>query len=396
MARRSRPFSNIFQPRDFGVCCFEMKLKKWGLAGVSVVVSLLLLEGGLREFTVFPVHESKKNLIEDPRLGFRMNPGLKDIDANGFRNPAAVAQADLVALGDSHTYGYNVSSEETWPRLLGRRLGLSVYNFGVGSYGLLQYYALMDDALALHPRYIVVGLYLHNDVRDICSQLELPYWNKFVTDRRIQIPAVTKCLRQGETAEAPPWWKRTAVGSAYAALVAEPLADKWILFQKRYGSALVVKDGLNDTIIPLKRLDKHARYVDLRSPKIIGLAEFSKLLLLEMKARADQEGVGFGVLLIPSKENVFYDYLLERKYQLPEVYHQLVRDERALNDDFESFFTQNHVPFADARPYLLKKLAAVGNVYPEWRDSHPRKVGYEAYADAALDGLGLAKFLPAP
>src|SRR6185503_20935478 len=99
------------------------------------------------------------------------------IDAFGFRNEARPLHADVVALGDSHTYGYNVQAGESWPAQLSRLSGLSVYNMGMGGYGPLQYLALTSRALALHPKHLVVAVLLINDLADVCLLVRRrPFW----------------------------------------------------------------------------------------------------------------------------------------------------------------------------------------------------------------------------
>jgi len=43
-------------------------------------------------------------------LGSRGNPKFWEHDGNGFRNVAIPTQADVVAIGTSHTYGATVAS----------------------------------------------------------------------------------------------------------------------------------------------------------------------------------------------------------------------------------------------------------------------------------------------
>ncbi len=88
-----------------------------GLLGVSVLIaelalqlaSVLFIDVDLitrRAGTSVPV------LVDDDRLGKRGNPEWWEHDARGFRNPSALSSAIVVALGDSHTYGTRVNSEE--------------------------------------------------------------------------------------------------------------------------------------------------------------------------------------------------------------------------------------------------------------------------------------------
>ena len=102
----------------------------------------------------------------DAVLGTRMAPNAPGHDARGFRNEAAPAQADLVAIGDSHTWGTNARIDEAWPQVLGRSLGRTAYNLALGGYGPIQYEALAEEALTLRPSVIIVALYVGNDLWD--------------------------------------------------------------------------------------------------------------------------------------------------------------------------------------------------------------------------------------
>ncbi len=73
-----------------------------------------------------------------------------------------------MAIGDSHTYGYNVERQDSWPALVARHKQLSVYVYSNGGYGILHYRWLFDQALTRKPKYVVVGLYLANDLEDYC------------------------------------------------------------------------------------------------------------------------------------------------------------------------------------------------------------------------------------
>ena len=104
--------------------------------------------------------------VPDPVLEYRIEPGTGGHDGRGFRNAQTLDRADVVALGDSQTWGVNASIGGSWPAQLAARTGRTVYNMGRGGYALLQYRALLDDALALEPRWIVVAFYFGNDVWD--------------------------------------------------------------------------------------------------------------------------------------------------------------------------------------------------------------------------------------
>src|SRR5688572_30586092 len=50
--------------------------------------------------------------VPDERLGHRPNPDKPGHDRKGFRNPEVPAKADIIALGDSQTYGTGVQRDE--------------------------------------------------------------------------------------------------------------------------------------------------------------------------------------------------------------------------------------------------------------------------------------------
>ena len=108
--------------------------------------------------------------LEDPLLGYRPLPGSGDHDERGFRNESVPSGADVVALGDSQTWGVNAPIDQSWPAVLASETGLVVYNMRTGGYGPLHYRVLLDEALALDPRWIVIALFLGNDVHD-CYEL---------------------------------------------------------------------------------------------------------------------------------------------------------------------------------------------------------------------------------
>jgi hypothetical protein len=83
-----------------------------------------------------------------PREGFSatMNTagwhgGKVTIRKDGFRSNGSEPPplpADVLVVGDSFTFGYQVSDNETWPACLERKLGRGVDNGGVYGYGTAQ------------------------------------------------------------------------------------------------------------------------------------------------------------------------------------------------------------------------------------------------------------------
>lgn len=98
--------------------------KKRALFSVlTVIVTVGLIEAMLNILTwtsprVAQLLTSPWPIVPDDHLGYRPSPGIPDHDSRGWRNPMAYKKADLVALGDSQTYGAGVDAMEAWPRQL--------------------------------------------------------------------------------------------------------------------------------------------------------------------------------------------------------------------------------------------------------------------------------------
>src|SRR5580765_3742322 len=88
-------------------------------------------------------------------------------DTDGFRNPEARARFDIAALGDSFTDAMIMDVEASWPSQLGRRLGVTVQNYGTAGFGPQQELLVLKDYVAVHrPRAVVLAFFAGNDIFD--------------------------------------------------------------------------------------------------------------------------------------------------------------------------------------------------------------------------------------
>jgi lysophospholipase L1-like esterase len=101
-------------------------------------------------------------------------------DALGYRNPESPAQADVVLLGDSMTYGHGVEETSTAAHFLREELDRTVVNLGWTGDSPIQYLArLRNYALPLHPRVVIV-FFFENDLDDILLDRTPDEIRKFV------------------------------------------------------------------------------------------------------------------------------------------------------------------------------------------------------------------------
>lgn len=147
------------------------------LLTASTLLSVAAAEGVARFFIKLPQERiyPQVRYQAHPVRGFTLSPNqsafTKDqsatIDAIGFRTSGRLATAEssqfrILALGDSFTFGYGVADHETWPAMLGRKLGskFQVLNAGVTSYSVFHELDLFKEkGLGLKPRLLIHGLY---------------------------------------------------------------------------------------------------------------------------------------------------------------------------------------------------------------------------------------------
>ncbi|SJZ61272.1 GDSL-like Lipase/Acylhydrolase family protein [Enhydrobacter aerosaccus] len=143
----------------------ELALRAWSIEYLIKWPNFVL---GAR--TVLAQRENSR-FQDDPLLGYvpRPNyavPGIS-FDSNGFRRTGTVPspKRPILAVGDSYTYGDEVTDRETWPAQLQQRIGRPVLNAGVSGYGFDQTVLRAEqEAEATHPAVIVVS-FIADDIR---------------------------------------------------------------------------------------------------------------------------------------------------------------------------------------------------------------------------------------
>ncbi len=80
-------------------------------------------------------------------------------DFRGFRNSGILRRANIVAMGDSQTYGMGSPIQDAWPQQLEFLSNQTVYNISFGGWGPIQYGYLWKEALALQPHTVVIGFH---------------------------------------------------------------------------------------------------------------------------------------------------------------------------------------------------------------------------------------------
>ena len=343
------------------------------LAFVSLVVSLFAAEYVLRAVTPFPITELSHRRA-DPNFGYVVAADVPDVDANGFRNRGVTLDsADLVVVGDSHTYGYNVDVTHAFPAVLGQLTGRKVYAMAAGGYGIYQYLALIDALLAHRPKDVVLALYPANDLGSACSIVTLPSWLALARKAGVQPP---RC-RGREIS-------RTSFLQSSALLGAIDYA--WLRFTPAHCASPAIRFAAGPCLT-LERGERHTRLTSLDDPENRQSFDNALAILRFAHARLRDRGVRFSVLMIPSRERVLLEWSRAYAQEKDPRLDALAQGEIDLAGKFAEFLAGEAIPVRDAAPTVVAAFAAAlarnEAFYPSTSDGHPFAAGYAAYAQAA-------------
>jgi hypothetical protein len=373
---------------------FKPLVLKSGVLAGSLLLALFLCEGAAR-LLLNPADYLSVVMVPDSVLGRVAAPSAiaAGFDKWGFRNPAVPERADIVALGDSHTYGNTAAMKDSWPLVLGRLSGQRVYNMGLGGYGPNQYYALFQSkALSLKPKMIICGLYLGDDFENAyVMTYGLEHWAYLRS-----LPHETVDLDIWKTPVVPGWYKRIRRWLSRHSVTYQVIVHGAIGERLRGGVPIRNAEQLSEGTtldVPEKNIREAfrpksiAKRIDQRRPRIREGMRITFKLLDDMHTTARQHDIEFVVAIIPTKEMVFSEYL-EPNTTLPliDVVHAVLADGRIARDAVVKFLTDSGISFVDTLP-ALKRATSQQLYVRHAADMHPSKNGYRVIAEAIHAGL---------
>jgi len=144
-------------------------------AGAAIAVTL-------RAYRYYHAHQTNyvgdSFIMDDPVVGYVQRPGIHNrytappaydiytddlgarVDKQGMQAPRKV---DLLAVGDSFTWGHGVQDESTYVRRLARAKHLTASNVALASYGLTTSYLSFRKFSFLEPTIVIFG-FIEDDV----------------------------------------------------------------------------------------------------------------------------------------------------------------------------------------------------------------------------------------
>lgn len=257
------------------------------------------------------------SLIADPELGIRTANNLDiqidghpdfsfhiETDEQGFRNRHSRGPVDIVAIGDSFTFGYGVDDDKAWPSLLERETGMLVANLGQTGYGpQAELQVLEQVGLPLQPK-LVIWQFFANDFHDAAKFQE---WQRAGKPNLFQWGAERSASMQAERDS------RSALagvrGFLHNNVVSYELV-KYVLGLGAYGERRTQQMAaqVGPSLLYLNR----AQLDDWSNPNWPAVAEgaaLTKTTLLRAAQEVEATGASFVILMIPSKEEMFAPWL---------------------------------------------------------------------------------------
>ena len=351
---------------------------------LTIFISLLLSEFVVRQF-FHPVDYLQPILEDDPILSHRISPNSGGHDDWGFRNYERPSRVDIVAIGDSQTYGVSARSHQSWPAHLSKISELSTYNMALGGYGPLQYlHLLKSKALELKPKTVIVGLYFGNDFLDSYNRAySVAQWAHY-RNTEVTVPETPQndVVIRPKNGRFLGSFRNWMAGKSviYRLVTQSALGDKVRDEELVSGNQDLVDlnfDKIRQTFTPNLRL----KTVNLESPAVREGVRISKIAISEMKAICASRNIELLVVLIPTKELV-YSELIEIRFNdsMTNTFVSLVKNETSIRDDLSDYLSNENISFVDVLPPLRRMAEKGEDLYP-FNDGHPNGFGYSVIAN---------------
>lgn len=368
-----------------------------GLILVSTVVALLLGELVLR-LVVNPGDFLIATLIDDPVLGHRIKPRTTGHDALGFRNQEVPERVDVVAIGDSITYGVSAARDDSWPHQIGILLHEPVYNMALGGFGPLEYlYLATHEARKLRPRLLLVGFYFGNDLIDAYRSVrQNPYW--YMWREAGSADAGEPAFQRAWEAEPKKrfaalrnWLSRHSV---FYSVFRVTLLQRLASWEKDRMASQVTPDrqmiwtdpseySVRTIFTPQLRLSA----LDPRLPSVQEGLRITKRAFTSLKSDADAHGTQFLVVLIPTKERAYCRYLKDSGEPMPNTLVSMCDAEEQVKNDLVRFLATRKIAYVDVTGALEEQIHKHVQVFPTDSDAHPQATGYRVIARTVYDAV---------
>ena len=365
---------------------------------ISLSVSIIFAEFFIRLF-YDPRDFLRPKLIQHNVLGHIIEPSSLGYDSWGFRNEEEPDSANIIFIGDSHTFGDNVRSEDNWPSLIAKLSNQKVYNLSLGGYGPAEYYYLFTEkVMRLNCHSVVISFYVGNDFYDAYKSIyNNEYWS-FLRNQQLKpcIEGGTDYIDVVKINE-----NKQFLGGIRDFMVHHSVLYRILSFH--FGRYFYYIETLITGVPNLPRISSNKKNIDtffelrlnLKNPNSYKIKEGIRLtedLFLMIKDSCVSKGIELFVLYIPTKEMI-YSVLLSPEFS--DINSELLENtdfktsieyENVLKNIFLDFLKKSEIKYADPSTILQDSLLfGINRLYPSNTDGHPIKAGCEIYARSLYD-----------
>ena len=361
------------------------KLLRNALLVVVIAVVVLVVVEGLSRLIFDPIDFLKPMVSYDEVLRYKIEPNSGAHDSWGYRNKSVPEFVDIVAIGDSHTYGISATAGDSWPNSLQSISGKTTYNLSLGGYGPAEYlYLMQEKAFKLDPDIIIVGFYLGNDLKDARTAVHtVDIWEELRGNSPLEeINDSKKNNKRGFS----DWLAGNSV--LYRIISSSFIGDN-LRHQRRLskGEEVLMLEVEENQISTGLTPDRRLKGLDLRTPEVRQGLQYTLEIFNRMNKLANENGTDFLVVIIPTKETVFSEFILkDDKLSKSSKLNALIQNEEVVYKVVKRYFTDNKIPFIDIQD-SLKNASGSEQIYPNNFGGHSNKNGYRIIAETINEYL---------
>lgn len=360
--------------------------------------------------------------ISDERFRVVPNPQFPEHDSNGFRNPKVLDKAEIVAVGDSFTYGTRVGPRQTWPYHLSRLSDQSVYNMSFGGYGGVEGLMLLERAIPMDPAVIVFATYNGNDLVEAYNAVYIRnLFPEFKTQNSAKKDAIATLERSDPlgvkvTEITQLMWSGPNHQNSDSAAVSQKTSPwKMVKQLKLMRLFFAIENAVQKTFVdtPAYRYKKVKQNNSSTLYEVFDTQNFKTLFtpayrriamnlddarieeglnislqaIKRMSEMSQSNSIHYLVLLIPTKERVFYELYPESNMKPSESMSWLIKEEEQIRSRTMSFLDENHISCIDLLPVLRNCFKSGQQPYFMDSDGHFNETGQAAVAEAVWQSI---------